>query len=97
MGRFQNKVPCTIDEHALLTGKTSPQQKHYRLWPLGNLPDDRISKGGPTTTTVAHGLCRLHGEGGIEQQDTLTSPGAEVALLRHSAAQIALQFLENIL
>lgn len=58
--------------------------------------DDGIGKGFPTLPLMAARHMGTHRQRGIEQHDTLTCPAREIALLGGTAAEVVLDFPENV-
>ena len=61
-----------------------------------DLFDDGIGKVRPADARMAHGLIGPHGEGCVEQHDTLFRPVRKIAVVRDGQTEIVPQLLEDI-
>ena len=86
-----------IDEGPFLLGIGSPKDEHQMLPLLGQNTDGGIGKFLPTLALVRACLMGTDGECGIEQEHPLVGPTGEVSARRDVDAQVALDFLEDVL
>lgn len=69
-----------VDDAALLSGITAPQEEDDVFALLGQCCDGGIGEGLPAFALMAARLSCLYGEGGIEQQNTLIGPMGQVSI-----------------
>ena len=97
MGGCQHQMLVPVDEGPLLLGVSSPKDEH-QVFPLfGQGTDGGIGKLLPTLALVRTCLMGTDGERGIEQEHPLVGPTGEVSARRDVDAQVALDFLEDVL
>ena len=97
----EHQVLGGIDRFGLVLRGLSPQQEDHFLALLVDDRDDLVGELLPAALGVRVGLAVLDREGGVEQEDALLRPLAEVAVLGHReldllvAAQVLVDVLER--
>ena len=97
MGTGQHQMGGVGDEGTLLPGVSAPEQENHRLLPLVEQFNDPVCEGFPSQTPVTVGLSGPDGQGGVEQQHTLTGPAGQLPVGRRLDPQFLLNLLEEIL
>ncbi len=79
---------CAIDHRGFETCSLSPEDKNQSFVLLVQYIDHLIGKAFPALSSVRVGLTVANAEHGIEQQDSLFGPVAEVPMSRGRELQI---------
>lgn len=96
MNALQDQVLGVGDQGFLVLGVFSPQDEDHGGFPLGQEADDVVREPGPAQGLVGIGLRGPNGEDGVEQQHPLVRPLHQISVVGHGAAQVRLQFLEDV-
>ena len=97
VGGCQHQVLLAVDECTLLLGIGTPKDEHQVLPLVGQCTDGCVGKFLPTLALVRACLVSTYGECGVQHQHALFSPSGEVSARRNLNAEVALDFLEDIL
>lgn len=79
MGGGEHMVPVQVNELALGDGVAAPEEEDDATATLAEGGDGGVGELLPAVALVAAGTVCADGEGGIEEQDALLGPAAEVA------------------
>lgn len=79
MGRSDDAVARAVDELSLALGIGTPEDEDKVFALGGETADCSVGKCLPAAVLMRGGGAGVDGECGVEQQDTLTGPRAEVA------------------
>ena len=79
MGGRKDKVARAVDEGSFLLCVCSPKDEYQPLAAGGQGADGSIGELFPPLTLVTACLMGTHGEGGIEQEDSLIGPTGKIA------------------
>lgn len=99
MGGLEDHVFFGVDRFCLILRGLPPKQKHHLIALVIDHRDDLVRELLPAALGVGVGLAVLDGERGVEQEDSLLRPLAEVAVLGHSELDllVAAQVLVDVL
>lgn len=97
VGGFEYQVAGGIYEFFFLFGKISPKHKHQVLALLRELFYYCVGKKLPADSFVRTGLVFFNSEHGVEQEDAVLGPGAQVAVVGNRNAQVGVEFFVNVL
>ena len=97
MRRPQYAMTPGIDDFTLGLRIGTPQHEHQAVTPGAQTPNHFIGKRFPAFGLVRAGPGHLHRQNGIEQQNALLRPRHQVAGAGPRHAEIAMEFLEDIL
>ncbi len=90
-------MTAQIHRRKFFLGAGTPEEKHDVFLVLGNSVNHGIGKGFPSYVGVGLWLAFFHRENGIQQENALASPGKKTSVGWRLQAEVAFQFLENIL
>ena len=94
--RTQNAMFRCVNELCLALRITAPQDEHHML-PFGtDQTNDGIGELFPTTLLMAGCHVGSHGQGGVQEQDTLFCPSRQIARLGNRFAKVCLNLLEDV-
>ena len=96
MRAFEHEVSARVDERLFRAGVGAPKDEHDVLPPLADDADDVVGKPRPAAVFVRIGLVRAHGQGRVQQQHALFGPLGKIARAWQGAAQLVVQFFEDI-
>lgn len=96
MGRLDNAMPSGVDELLLAAGGRAPEDEHHAAGLLVDGFDHLVGERLPASSVMRIGFIPLHRERHVEQQDTLTCPTLEVAVLGGPDAEVRVQFFVNV-
>src|SRR5690606_3601083 len=97
MGGAQHAVPARIDDPALLLRIAAPQQEYQPFALTVEHFDDVVGESFPALALMRPGTPLLNGQYRIEQQHAPTRPRHQIAMVRWRDAQVALDFLVDVL
>src|SRR3712207_445707 len=95
MNALQDHVFLRVDKVFLAPGKATPKHEHQFFAVVAEGLDGRVGEGSPAQLLMAVGSMGPHGEGGIEQEHSLTGPSAEVAVGRHVLVKVGFYLLKD--
>ena len=93
----EDKMTLAVDILPLALGVTAPEHEDKVITLFVEGRNGSIGEFLPTFVLMASGAVRLYGKGGVEQQDTLFRPTGEVARCGYRLAEVAVEFLVDII
>lgn len=93
----EDEMTLAVDELPLALGITAPEHEDQIITLFVEGSDGGIGEFLPAFVLMAASAMRLYGKGGVEQQDTLFRPTGEVARCGYRLAEVAIEFLVDII
>ncbi len=94
---FEDEVPVRVDEGAFPLGVGAPEKKYEVLFLVGEAADDGVGEGFPAFILVGARLVGAHGEGGVEEEDTLVGPAFQIARCGDGNTEVVFNLFEDVL
>lgn len=93
----EDEVTLAVDILPLALGITAPEHEDQIITLFVESSDGGIGEFLPAFVLMTAGAMRLYGKGGVEQQDSLFRPTGEVARCGYRLAEVAIEFLVDII